>query len=530
MFNTFSTKEISLIIKSIKAKDTHGYDGIPTKILKISSNYITSPLTYICNKIILSGSFPDRLKFSVVKPVHKKGDKTNYTNYRPISLLTSFSKVFEKAIYTRLTEYLINNNLLVENQYGFQKGLATENAIFKLINEILNSLNNKMKIGSVVCDLQKAFDSVNHELLLDKLQNYGIKGKAKSLLESYLSNRYQRVQITNQYPNTNIQSNWSKITQGVPQGSILGLLLFLIFINDLPKAVEPTATPIMFADDTSILIKSPNNVQLQSDLNSVMGQLNEWFQENLITLNLEKTHFIQFTNKSIGNSDIQIKIENKYIATVNEIKFLGLIIDNKLSWKGHIDHIIPKLSSACYCIRTVKPYVAHNTLKTIYHSYFHSIMTYGLLFWGSSAESTKILKLQKKVVRIMMGYKNNQSCRDLFVKLKILPLPSQYILSLLMFLNKNKNHFTVNSEIHHYATRQQSNFHQPVANLTKYQKGIGYLGVKVFNKLPLYIKEEFDNTRKFKQSVKDFLIGKPFYSLQCCIQSCRSRAVGRKLG
>ena len=106
-----------------------------------------------------------------------------------------------------------------------------------------------------------------------------------------------------------------------------------------------------------------------------MGQLNEWFQENLITTNLEKTHFIQFTNKNIGNSDIQIKIENKYIATVNEIKFLGLIIDIKLSWKGHIDHIIPKLSSACYCIRTVKPYVAHNTLKSIYHSYFHSIMT-----------------------------------------------------------------------------------------------------------------------------------------------------------
>ena len=133
VFNTFLTKEISSIIKSIKAKDTHGYDGIPTKILKISSNYITSPLTYICNEIFLSGSFPDRLKFSVVKPVHKKGDKTNYTNYRPISLLISYSKVFEKAIYTRLTEYLINNNLLVENQYGFQKGLSTDNASFKLI-------------------------------------------------------------------------------------------------------------------------------------------------------------------------------------------------------------------------------------------------------------------------------------------------------------------------------------------------------------------------------------------------------------
>jgi len=158
------------------------------KLLKISLNYITSPLTYICNKVILSGIFPDRLKYSVVIPVHKKGDKTNLTNYRPISLLTSFSKVLEKALYSRLTEYLYNNKLLVENQYGFRKGLSTDDAIFKLIKEILDTLNNKMKTGSVFCDLLKAFDTVNHELLLDKLQYYGIKGKAKTLLESYLQN------------------------------------------------------------------------------------------------------------------------------------------------------------------------------------------------------------------------------------------------------------------------------------------------------------------------------------------------------
>ena len=141
-------------------------------------------------------------------------------------------------------------------------------------------------------------------------------------------------------------------------------------------------------------------------------------------------------------------------------------------------------------------------------------MNYGLLFWGSSTESIKIFKLQKKMIRIMMGYKSNQSCRDLFVKLGILPLPSQYILSSLLFLNKNKNKFMVSSEIYHYVTRQQSNFHQCQANFTKYQKGICYLGVKVFNKLPPYIKEEFDNLRKFKQSLKSFLNEKSFYSLQ----------------
>ena len=189
-------------------------------------------------------------------------------------MLTSFSKILEKALYSRLTEYLNNNKLLVENQYGCQKGLTSDDAIFKLINEIIDTLNNKMKTGSVFCDLQKAFDTVNHKLLLDKLQYYGIKRKAKTLPESCLQNRYQRVQISNSYSNINTFSNWAKITQGVRQGSILGPLLFLIYINDLPKAVEPTAIPIMFADDTSIIIKSRNNTQLQSDLNAAICQIN----------------------------------------------------------------------------------------------------------------------------------------------------------------------------------------------------------------------------------------------------------------
>jgi len=241
----------------------------------------------------------------------------------------------------------------VANQYRFQKGQTTDDAIFKLINEILESLNNKMKTDSIFCDLQKAFNTVKHNLLLDKLQYYGIKGKAKTLLESYLRGRYQRVQITNESSNINTISNWTTITQGVPQGSILGPLLFLIYINDLPKAVEPTAIPIMFADDTSLFIKSLNTSQLPSGLNTAICKINKWFQDNLITLNLNKVYFIQFINKSIDNPDIQIKLKNKQIEPVKKTKFLGLIIDDKLSWKGHINYVIPKLSSACYVMNTV---------------------------------------------------------------------------------------------------------------------------------------------------------------------------------
>jgi hypothetical protein len=186
-------------------------------LLKISTNYICSPITHICKKTISSGIFPERLKYSIIKLLYKKGDKTDPSNYRPISLLTSFSKVLGKALYNRLSEYINNNNLLIGEQFGFRKGFATEDAIFKLTHEVLNALNNGTKVCGIFCDLENAFDPVNHSLLIKKLPYYGIMGKSISLLESYLTNRYQRVQIHNSTLNTKFVSGWTKVKHGVSQ-------------------------------------------------------------------------------------------------------------------------------------------------------------------------------------------------------------------------------------------------------------------------------------------------------------------------
>jgi len=200
-------------------------------------------------------------------------------------------------------------------------------------------------------------------------------------------------------------------------GSILVPLLFLVYINGLPKAIEHKAIPILCADDTSILITSPNNIQFQNDFNIGFGQLNKLFEAYLLSLNFNKTCFIQFTNKITCTSDIQIAYEDKHICTAIDTKFQGLFINNNLSWKTHIECIKSKLSSACYAMRSVKPYVPINALKMIYCSYFHSVMTYGLLFCGHSSDSIKILRLQKKIIRIMMGCKSSDSCRKLFFNL-----------------------------------------------------------------------------------------------------------------
>ena len=188
-----TNNEVDKIIYSLKVKISHGYDDISTKMLKSSDPYILSPLTYIFNKVLSTGTFPDRLKFSEVKPLVKKKDKEELFNYRPVSLLPSFSKIIEKITYKRLYNYLKDNNLLVDDQYGFREKISTENAVYTLLNYILSELDKRNHSGSLFCDLQKAFDRVNHEILLSKMKFYGILGTVNKLIESYLRNRYKRV-------------------------------------------------------------------------------------------------------------------------------------------------------------------------------------------------------------------------------------------------------------------------------------------------------------------------------------------------
>ena len=203
----------------------------------------------------------------------------------------------------------------------------------------------------------------------------------------------------------------------------------------------------------------------------------------------------------------------KKIVNTYTTKFLGLTLKNTLSWKTHIDTIVPKLSSATFAIRTVKPFLAQDSLKMIYYSYFHSIMTYGIIFWGNSHYSNTVFRLQKRIIRIIVGLRSRDSCREHFKALKILPLQSQYILSLLLFVVDNRSYFKENSDIHGINTRTKSNLHQPLANSSTYQKGAYYYGIKVFNGLPSQIKDLSANRNQFKCALKSFLYSHSFYTL-----------------
>jgi hypothetical protein len=320
------------------------------------------------------------------------------------------------------------------NQFGFRHNSSTTNAIFKLTNIILSTLNNKMKSGAIFFDLEKVFDCIDHEILLSKSQFYGVKGSMYLLIESYLRNRYQRVKFNNKF------SKWGKITKGVPRGSILGPLLFLNYINDLPSFIHfgPQNTSIiLFADDTSVLINNYNFRDLENKLTFLLTLMNEWFYSNMLSPNLDKTGCMKFSIKQDYFNKLNIVFRNKNLQELNEVKFLGVTIDNLITWKKHIELITGKLNKACYLIRRSKQFLNIDTLKMIYFAFFHSIISSGLIFWGNTYHSVSIFRLQKRAIRIIVGAGYKDSCRKIFSSLKILPLPSLYIFSVLMFMVNN---------------------------------------------------------------------------------------------
>ena len=271
-----------------------------------------------------------------------------------------------------------------------------------------------------------------------------------------------------------IPSKWVPVEHGVRQGSLLGPLMFLVYINDLSRTICKTANPVLFGDDTSIIITNMDIHEFQTNISQFMNESIKWFQSNLLTLNYEKTYFSQFLTKNQNVMKIQIVASNTIITNMNSTKFLGITTDSSVSWKEHISDLTSILNKACYAIRAIKPLLSLNMLRPIYFSYFHSIMSYSIILWGNSYPSNNIFKIQAGIIRIMTNKSKCDSCRYLFNQMQILTLPSQYIFSLLIFVVQNRDLFLFNSEIHNINSHNNSNLHMPNTNLTVVQKGVLY--------------------------------------------------------
>ena len=319
IFNFVSVNEVYIdnVINKLKNTSSYGYDNISNKHIKYARNILIKPLTLLINQCLHTGIYPSQLKLSRVKPLHKAGDKTQFGNSRPISLLPSLSKIFERVIFDQLLAYFTNNSLLCENQFGFRPEHSTELAALKLVNSLIAQMDSNNVPVNIYIDLSKAFDTLNHSILLSKLEYYGITGRSYDLLKNYLFNRSQYVEFNG---HTSI-SNTLPISTGVPQGSVLGPLLFLIYINDLPL-VSHIFDMLMYADDTTLYYNINQTITAET-INRELIKISQWLGANKLSLNVAKTKFMIFhaSKKSVIYSELQINGNN--IERVTQFNFLG---------------------------------------------------------------------------------------------------------------------------------------------------------------------------------------------------------------
>ena len=412
--------EIINIAHILPNKKSYGFDEIPVTIMKQTIDLLAKPLSDIINLSFSKGIVPKLLKMAKVCPVYKNGSRSEIGNYRPISVLPSFSKIFEKLVFERLNNYLTEMNIIISNQYGFRAHHSTTMALLDLYDRISQNIDDKKFIIGLFIDLQKAFDTINHDILLVKLFHYGIRGIALDWFNSYLSGRQQCVSINN------VTSNYESICCGVPQGSILGPLLFLIYVNDIVNCSDLSYF-ILFADDTNILFSGDNLDKLIVTINSELEKLSIWFKANKLSLNLKKTNFITFGGKEYRNSNhnvCDIQIDTVKIEQVFSVKFLGVVIDERLSWRDHISSLSKIISKNIGIINKVKYILSTDVLMTLYNALVLSHLSYNCLVWGWASTSAldHISKLQKRIARIITKSSFLAHSDPLFYKLNMLKI------------------------------------------------------------------------------------------------------------
>jgi hypothetical protein len=452
--------EIERIITSLKNKRSCGHDGISSQFLKAVKAEISEGIAIVINKSLETGVVPDILKIAKVIPIYKAKDSQQCTNYRPISLLPVISKLLGKVVHKRLYTFMNMHNIFYPSQYGFRPKHSTINAITEFTSDVLSSRDNKEHTAGVFLDLSKAFDTINHSTLLKKLQHYGVRGMALEWFRSYLTNRKQYVS----YKETD--SSIMEMTCGVPQGSVLGPLLFIIYTNDLPNALI-NCKCILFADDTTVYYSSKNVTHIFDNINKDLNSLEDWFKANKLSLNISKTHYMIFPGQPTKHENLSLKINNEIINQVHKVKFLGMIIDENLTWQEHINYCSNKMSSGLYALNSSKHLLTKEHLKTLYYSLTHSYLNYGLLLWGSSNKRhiSKLEIKQNKTIRIINNSKYNASAIPIYKSLNILPIAKLFKLQLgkFMYLYSRRelprplqNIFTLNSDIHSHNTRNKN--------------------------------------------------------------------------
>ena len=503
--------EVLGIIKKLKNKMSAGYDEISSNLIKKCAEELAEPLSHIINNSFKHGVFPEALKLAIVKPIFKKGDPAVCDNYRPISLIPSSSKIFEVAMCTRLLSFFHTQKLISHSQHGYLRGRSVETAVYDFVEKITMAMEDKNLSIGIFLDLSKAFDSLDHMILLEKLSRYGVRGPALQWIKSYLLDRRQKVSLD--VDGTAHFSGETTLHVGIPQGSVMGPVLFVFYVNDLAASLKNDNSHLVsFADDTNLLTLGATLNDLLNISNDRINKAQDWFTKNRLIVNKEKTHFVSFRPKQKNNYvPEKVQLGSQSITLDVNTKFLGLNIDQHLDWCFHVDRVCNKINSACYSLRVMSKYLNLSGRKLVYFANVHSALRFGVIFWGSSVNSRRVFIGQKRSVRTMLNLQPRDSCRGTFRELNILTLPGIYIYECLVFLFKNRARFA-QFEIKHQFNTRALTFNVPKHRLTTTEKSPLYSCIKYFNKLPDPLKVE-KKIKLFKKSIHRILVDTEPYTV-----------------
>ena len=516
------------VIQNLKPKGSFGSDRISNKLLKLIQNEISDALTLIFNQCVSQNIFPDALKVAKVIPLYKKSEEYILDNYRPVSILPSISKVYEKLLHKQINDYFNNNKLFYTSQYGFRQMHSTELAALELVDRILFDLDKGETPISIFLDLSKAFDTIDHEILIGKLQYYGFHESALNLVKSYLNDRSQFVEFGN------VTSERAYISTGVPQGSVLGLLFFIIYANDICKA-STLFKPIIYADDTTLTATlstfQQENNSVQDVINKELCNICDWMKLNKLSLNCRKTKAMLFhmPQKSVFYPDLVL--ENGNIEFVEEFNFLGILLDKHISWKNHINLITKKISKTAGILNKLKHFLPIDVLLNIYNALIVPYLNYGALLWQKCAN--RLLVLQKKAIRAICNAKYNAHTGILFKSLGILRCTDICVLQCFKFCYKLENKllpayftcgnvFVRHSSVHSYITRGLDNFALPRVSHDFAKNSPRYKLAKFFNEMTNEFKSKIHShsMHGFKLYVKKSIINQ--YITDCNDPNCFS--------
>ena len=510
-FDPCTSDELLKIIKSLKSNSA-GVDGLSLRAFKAIMHYILPCLLFIINLSLEKGIFPDQLKVAKVIPLHKGGPKKEIENWRPISILPLFSKLLEKVVHKRLYSFLQANDLLSETQFGFRKGHSTTNALQQLIESINSGMDRGETPLSIFIDIRKAFDTVDFQTLLSRMESLGVRGKCLKWFESYLTGRSLKVVLND------VGSAAFPVTCGVPQGSVLGPLLYLIYV-DLMRLYLKDVCLTSFADDTVLTVFASSVKDLVRKANLALERLEIFTSLSLLCVNVRKTFLMTFCR--VGTPlDVsgQVTLCGNLVQQVDHLRYLGFYLDCHLAWKCHSDAISSKIARGVGILRRLQHFLPQRILLTIYYSLVYPYISYGCLLWSSNflCNYRRVQVLQNKAVRTIGRYVQDvhDTCAC-FRSLKLLNVGQirDYQAAVFVFQCKNgltpdvfKNFYQINSDLHNYGTRQSDNIVVDLRRGTRSSFSMKHLGPSVWNELPLIIRAA-EHVPQFKKNLKDYFLG-----------------------